>query len=130
MKRTLLRYMTYAWGIPAVIVGICIVVEFTFDNVYFGYQPNLSGMKLCWISNPFANLLAFGLPLALILLLNAIFFMISTVSIRKTKISGRMSQMLSAINHNSKSINHTVCRLKQPVKLSILLKLVILVYKN
>ena len=73
--------MAYGWGTPLVIVGICAAIEFGSTGMRFGYTPDQHQIKACWISNPLANLLAFGVPLAVLLVMNATLFTLSLMAI-------------------------------------------------
>ncbi|XP_030832138.1 probable G-protein coupled receptor Mth-like 1 [Strongylocentrotus purpuratus] len=75
-------YSLYAWGIPALIVGACLVIDLCeCTNLHFIY----GNRGLCWLSSGNANLFAFGVPLAALLFLNAILFTDTVVGIRLTK---------------------------------------------
>ncbi|KAI8508493.1 hypothetical protein Bbelb_135920 [Branchiostoma belcheri] len=54
-------------GVPTVVVGVTALLDFG-SSVRVGY-----GGIYCWISNPMASVVAFGLPVAFVLLTNACF---------------------------------------------------------
>ena len=82
--QTASKYMLYGWGSPLLIVTICVTIEFVSKSVSFGYRPQQDDVTSCWISNPLSNLVAFGVPLFVILLLNSFFFVSSALAIRKS----------------------------------------------
>lgn len=109
-RRYFPKYSLYAWGAPALIVGVCCILDFTkyFPNVEIGYGGSsdssysysinanidnetetllpiskLSKRKFgCWIQNPVAALVAFGSPMIAILFANAIMFVRTIICIR------------------------------------------------
>ncbi|CAK8690472.1 unnamed protein product [Clavelina lepadiformis] len=98
------KYMAYGWGTPLLIVGVCVAVEFGMPQIHFGYRydPNV---PMCWISNPTTNVLAFGVPLTTILLVNAILFTISIIAIRRVtqkQKRRRHSSTLSVVSNKDK----------------------------
>ena len=109
VKKYLPRYAAYAWGSPAVIVGICSFIDFSglFQNIRIGYgschsNDNIGSSNIsantssseniensrqnlgCWIQEPVASLVAFGLPMVIILTSNAIMFTRTIICIRRT----------------------------------------------
>ncbi|XP_057374372.1 uncharacterized protein LOC130695276 [Daphnia carinata] len=76
-SKILPRYALYAYGLPLVIVSIAVAINFCNCTGEFNVDY---GRLFCWISNPTANMIFFGLPLALALLAN-IFLFIRTVAI-------------------------------------------------
>ncbi|CAH1240436.1 ADGRL2 [Branchiostoma lanceolatum] len=83
--RKALRYMAYAWGCPLIIVSICAVLEFVetgpLKDIEFGY----GGKVTCWISKLYPLIFAFFVPLAIIIVANAILFIITVISITRTR---------------------------------------------
>ncbi|XP_078615940.1 uncharacterized protein LOC144884472 [Branchiostoma floridae x Branchiostoma japonicum] len=83
--RKALRYMVYAWGCPLIIVSICAVLEFVdvgpLKDIGFGY----GGTVTCWISQLYPLIFAFFVPLAIIIVANAILFIITVISINRTR---------------------------------------------
>ena len=81
-KKSLFRYMAYAWGSPLLIVIPCIAVHFCqCTKIYFQYGSG----SACWISDGTANLLTFGAPAAVFLLCNGVLFGHTVVGIRSAK---------------------------------------------
>ncbi|XP_041465905.1 uncharacterized protein LOC121416476 [Lytechinus variegatus] len=81
-KKFYVWYSLYAWGVPALIVGACLVIDVCgCTNLRFSYGND----ELCWLSSGDANLYAFGVPLLALLFLNAILFIDTVVGIRLTK---------------------------------------------
>ncbi|VDI30317.1 Hypothetical predicted protein [Mytilus galloprovincialis] len=108
-KKHFPMYSLYAWGSPALIVGICSIIDFTkwIPNFRIGYggssgdsyeyyiyetfsnqtdNPTITKLYQqkfgCWIQEPVAALVAFGLPMIMILLANAIMFIRTIICIR------------------------------------------------
>ncbi|XP_052083548.1 probable G-protein coupled receptor Mth-like 2 [Mytilus californianus] len=108
-KKHFPMYSLYAWGSPALIVGICSIIDFTkcipkfrigyggssgssyeyyTDDSFSNQTDNPTIIKLyrqkfgCWIQEPVAALVAFGLPMIVILLANAIMFIRTIICIR------------------------------------------------
>ncbi|XP_019637887.1 PREDICTED: uncharacterized protein LOC109480165 [Branchiostoma belcheri] len=83
--RKALRYMAYAWGCPLIIVSICAVLEFVdlgpLKDIEFGY----GGKVTCWISRLYPLIFAFFVPLAIVIVVNAILFIITVISITRTR---------------------------------------------
>ena len=81
-KKTLFRYMAYAWGSPLLIVIPCIAVHSCqCTKINFRYGSN----SACWISDGTANLLTFGVPAAVFLLCNGVLFGHTVAGIRSAK---------------------------------------------
>ncbi|XP_071509216.1 uncharacterized protein [Diadema antillarum] len=64
------KYLLVAFGLPLLIVGVGVAVSFGVNSDLIRYGDELS----CWIGDGYANLVAFGGPVAVALTLNAIFF--------------------------------------------------------
>ena len=62
-------YVLIAWISPLVVVGPCLVLHFS-GNGTFGY----GGRLFCWLTSSMSTIIFFGIPLAISLLLNIIFF--------------------------------------------------------
>ncbi|XP_046583685.1 G-protein coupled receptor Mth2-like [Haliotis rubra] len=70
-----------ASGIPLIIVTTSALLDFLeIPNIYIGY----GAQGICWIANPRASLLVFGVPLALMLLVNIIAFIMTLCNIEKS----------------------------------------------
>ncbi|XP_072176045.1 uncharacterized protein [Diadema setosum] len=64
------KYLLVAFGLPLLIVGAGVAVSFGVNSDLIRYGDELS----CWIGDGYANLVAFGGPVAVALTLNVIFF--------------------------------------------------------
>ena len=74
-------YSLYVWLSSLIIISVCILLD---EMTSWSYRPKY-GVNACWISNS-KGLLAFLLiPLAVIILLNSVFFALSVRSICVTK---------------------------------------------
>ncbi|XP_067648963.1 probable G-protein coupled receptor Mth-like 10 [Haliotis asinina] len=70
-----------ASGIPLLIVTTSVLLDFLeLPNIYIGY----GAQGICWIANPPASLLVFGVPLALMLLVNVVAFIVTLCNIEKS----------------------------------------------
>ena len=63
---------TFGFGLPLVVVVVCITIHYLkSDNLFLEYGAS----PPCWITNETANLIAFGVPVAIFLGMNMIFFL-------------------------------------------------------
>ena len=72
-------YLLYSWGLPVLIVGLCLCFDL-LNLRSFVYID----LDLCWLTSGQTLLMGFGLPLAVLVFLNVIFFMKTAVSLKKT----------------------------------------------
>ncbi|ESO84356.1 hypothetical protein LOTGIDRAFT_75274, partial [Lottia gigantea] len=82
-KKFLPRYAMYAWGSPAIIVALCVFIEYgnvNDTNETYGVN-HYSG---CWITRPVAALITFGLPIMVIFVINTVFFIRTIICIQAT----------------------------------------------
>ena len=81
-------YFFYAWMTPACIVGVALSLDF-FQYAGDIYQPHYAE-HICWIVRRYALLFLFALPLAILLAVNIIIYIISLLkSITSNKEKGR-----------------------------------------
>lgn len=80
-SKILPRYMLYAYGLPLVIVSMAVGVEFCHCT---GDLSVDYGVLICWINNPTANMIFFGVPLALALLANVVLFVMTIVVVQRS----------------------------------------------
>ncbi|XP_046360105.2 uncharacterized protein LOC124137722 [Haliotis rufescens] len=108
-SKYLCKYVLYSWGSPAIIVAICVILDFTkvIPGVEIGYgsqgytedssvnitsedwnstEDDVQDVESlgCWIQNPFASMTAFGAPIVIIFLMNSCLFVKTILCIRKT----------------------------------------------
>lgn len=81
-ERTFIRYSLYAWCLPAIIVLIGIATEVISDE-HNPYRPRY-GYGVCWLSQKKGLLIFFGLPIALLLIVNIVLFSLTARSLSKT----------------------------------------------
>lgn len=83
-------YSLIGWGIPLLIVLICIIINFASDDL-IGY-----GVETCWIDNVNSALVAFVTPLAISLLFNLVSFTWIIINLCKSSAvknrTGKLSQ--------------------------------------
>ncbi|XP_070560466.1 uncharacterized protein [Ptychodera flava] len=88
-KSQFLRYSAYGWGSPILIIAPCVVLNFCeCVDFIFGY-----GYFICWIANPYSLLFAFIVPVAIVLIINVIFYSCAVFHMRATKKEVRKSQV-------------------------------------
>lgn len=80
-SKILPRYMLYAYGLPLVIVSIAVTIQFCNCTGPFTIDY---GLLICWINNPTANLIFFGIPLGLALLANIVLFVMTIVVVQRS----------------------------------------------
>ena len=90
-------YSLYAWLMPALIVGGSVAVDLLEEELSMlaAYRPHY-GDGLCWITRRTALLYLFALPLAALLLLNILLYIITVIQLcrmsRATKIATQESK--------------------------------------
>ena len=78
------QYSVVAWGLPAVFVVTCAVVD--QEGIYAVYVNEL----LCWFDNIEAQEYLFVLPVGLLLLFNVLFFTLTIFRIQRVRLSTRI----------------------------------------
>ncbi|KAI8490645.1 hypothetical protein Bbelb_319130 [Branchiostoma belcheri] len=76
-RAELYKYILYTWLVPVPIVLVTVIVEFG-SSVRVGYGEQ------CWIGNPTASLVAFGVPVLCALMVNFVFITLVLLDIRKS----------------------------------------------
>ncbi|XP_078679195.1 uncharacterized protein LOC144914856 [Branchiostoma floridae x Branchiostoma belcheri] len=76
-RAELYKYILYTWLVPVPIVLVTVIVEFG-SSVRVGYGEQ------CWIGNPTASLVAFGVPVLCALMVNFVFTTLVLLAIRKS----------------------------------------------
>ncbi|XP_076359923.1 uncharacterized protein LOC143252129 [Tachypleus tridentatus] len=88
-NRELIKYCIYGWLCPLLIIVIATTIDLFFqDNVI---SPSY-GKTLCWISNRMALLIFFAVPLGILVTVNAILFVKTTVQISQFKRHSRVAR--------------------------------------
>lgn len=100
------RYCLYAYGLPLVIVSVTVAINFCDCTGDFTVDY---GLWFCWINNPTANMIFFGLPLLLALIANIVLF-IRTVAIIQRSSAGHQ--------RNCTRRQKAVCQLKLYARMS------------
>ena len=104
-SRTFLIYNSYAWGVPFITCLIAVILD-QHSNVNIDYASD----RICWLQPGMALLVAFGVPVAVILVYNLLAFIALSVSIyraSKTESMARSEMIekqktLSRIRHQFK----------------------------
>ena len=78
-RKILAAYCAYAYGLPLAVVGACAAVHVADTPVYG------SAKGVCWISHGQALLYGFIAPFTLMVLANAVLFIVAAVNIRRIK---------------------------------------------
>ena len=78
-------YLLYSWGFPALAVGVCMTLKYG-PEASFDYID----LDTCWLEAGRVLLLAFGIPLALVVAINIVLFIRTAVALRDAmKIASR-----------------------------------------
>ncbi|XP_072014797.1 uncharacterized protein [Amphiura filiformis] len=83
------KYALYGWGSPVIIIGFSVAIHFMLfiegrmQNVY-----ELS--QMCWITAGYQLLVAFGAPVALLLMVNVVFFGYTVIGIVRTRSAAKI----------------------------------------
>ena len=77
-RKLFCRYLVLTWLLPALIVGICVVLD-RQDGQKMGYGES----GICWMSEPNAYIYFVIIPVAVFLLFNIVAFSITTVYLGK-----------------------------------------------
>ncbi|XP_070533343.1 uncharacterized protein [Ptychodera flava] len=90
------RYMIYAWGAPALIVPVCVIVNFCdCANCRIGYGTGSS----CWIEEPLALVISFMTPVGVIIFANLVMYLRTIHGIWSTsKIAQKVTKKSEAEN--------------------------------
>ena len=82
------RYSIYGWGSPCVFVVIAIIMDFSLAP----HNPNRPayGEYMCWITNRNALLIFFAVPIALIIISNTVFYIVTIYNIHQVQRSTRI----------------------------------------
>jgi len=81
-------FAVYAWGLPAVFVAVCLVIDF-WTELPFTYGSKTT----CWLAGPGAIVYYFATPLAVVLAANLVLFVRTVVALRRaTAIANRDRQ--------------------------------------
>ena len=94
------------WSLPSIISTICVCLHFVkTDNLFFEY----GSISPCWITNPMANLLGFGVPVGISLGINIILY---PIIVFKSCGQQRRSRELQERNPNIIKLRDVVLCLK------------------
>ena len=95
--KLLVVYSLLGWGIPLLIVLLAIIVNFTTTGLVLYGEKEDGTPGLCWINHFLSVVVAFVVPLGIMLIYNAVIFVIATVYLCASSISH------SKINNNKKA---------------------------
>ncbi|KAI8513725.1 hypothetical protein Bbelb_080490 [Branchiostoma belcheri] len=76
-RAELYKYVLYTWLVPVPVVLVTVIVEFG-SSVRVGYGEQ------CWIGNPTASLVAFGVPVFCALMINGVFTILVLLALQKS----------------------------------------------
>ncbi|XP_071498045.1 uncharacterized protein [Diadema antillarum] len=100
--RTLMYYLAGAFGLPFFIVGACFITSLKTD---YGWTVRYGGPSTCWIAGKMASLYAFGVPVAVALVVNSFLFTHTVYGIWKSKRVSRYLQGCKArVKHASSDL--------------------------
>ena len=97
-RKTFGLYSLYAWGAPLVICIIAVIVDQKTD-VNITYQS----ARICWLQPAIALLVAFAIPVAVILAYNLVVFLVVSVSIYRSSKAGARAR--SEMNKGNSAIS-------------------------
>ena len=87
-------FATYAWGLPAVFVAVCLVLDLA-TNLPFSYGSS----TMCWIVGHRVVVYYFATPLAIVIAANAVLFVRTIVGLRRAlSIASKARQPLQQRN--------------------------------
>ncbi|XP_054751668.2 uncharacterized protein LOC129257380 [Lytechinus pictus] len=110
--RAIVSYLLFTVLTASIIVGCCLAIHFTVgEDLNFSYGND----NVCWIVNHAANLIAFGCPLGVFLIINTILFLHTVAGIRNA------SKVRRSMVVESESIKHSAKDLRVYLKISTLL---------
>ena len=81
-SRHFLYYALYGLGAPAAVVGTCAALSLC-DIAWV--EVHYASADACWIGGARVNLVAFGVPIAAILTVNAVLFSLTVAGVVKTR---------------------------------------------
>ena len=76
-RNMFLLYLLIGWGVPTVFTGLCTVVNYTTDYIQYGEEG------FCWIGHTTSFVIVMLVPVALMIILNAIAFAVTTALLCK-----------------------------------------------
>ena len=94
VRKTALKHFSkaamFAWGVSAVVCVVCLALQYgTTVNITY------SSERLCWIQPDLAILVAFGIPVAVVLVFNFSCFVVLSFVVRKQlKRAARLTELL------------------------------------
>ena len=122
-RQMLFMYLIYGWGSPLLLVGSTIVLHLYAQNAFYGIYGDETA---CWINNGWANLMLFGVPVSVLLLVNTYFYISVVWGIHKSKrfvkrqLNNQEDQIIVVRKHKIMfRVKSTVQDLKIYVKVSV-----------
>ena len=90
-------YFVYALGIPLLVVVPCIAIHYCqcSNLLHLTYGDE----HACWIRDGFANLVVFGCPLGLFLMINILLYIRTIRGIRKSRLQTRLLRKRTALQN-------------------------------
>ena len=79
-ERSLTLHYFVGWGIPLLLVGLSLGMN--YSDIDERFRPEFGGPR-CWYTQRYAMLIYFGVPVALPIILNILFFIHSSINLRK-----------------------------------------------
>ena len=80
-------FSVYAWGVPAVFVAVCLVLNFG-TKLPFSYGSE----TMCWIAGPRAIAYYFATPVAVVITANTVLFVRTVVALRRAMSTASMAR--------------------------------------
>ena len=77
--KSLWKLMLVGWGVPGILVSI--IAGLNYSNIKNTYKPNFGGTR-CWFTQRIALMTYFGLPIALSIVTNSVFYVYTAINLR------------------------------------------------
>ncbi|CAH1179458.1 unnamed protein product [Phaedon cochleariae] len=97
-KKRFIIYCLYAWGVPLLHILTVFLLN-TYGDERSAYHPQL-GYRKCFVEDGLPNLLYFYLPMAIVIVINIILFILTTIRIQKAKRETSMLKHTDSKRHS------------------------------
>ncbi|KAI0225390.1 hypothetical protein LSAT2_023785 [Lamellibrachia satsuma] len=89
-------FSVYAWGLPAVFVAVCLVLDFC-TKLPFSYGSE----TMCWIAGPRAIAYYFATPVAVVITANTVLFVRTVVALRRAMSTASIARQSAQQQRNA-----------------------------
>lgn len=98
-KRQFVWYSLYAWGGPLIITTISVIVD-NYDGIPEVFKPGYGKYDICWMNNRIAKIIFFVVPSFTLLIVNAVFFILTFFMIFNNKMKTTNDQSKQNVKLN------------------------------